>query len=123
MGSLGTVLVIDDEPNLREMLARGLRRFGYEVAAAADGPAALDHAARTAFDLAVCDLSMPGMDGLETLKALKEIQPAMEVVIVTGRPTAETRAEALRLGACDYVPKPYGLIEIHEALRRALEAA
>src|ERR1041384_4488893 len=85
-----TVLVIDDESGLRDMLAYALPELGFSVAAAASGEEALKLARARDFDLAVCDLMMPGLSGVETLRQLKVLRPATEVVMATGFATLET---------------------------------
>ena len=116
-----TVLVIDDEPDMREMLAFDLSEEGYEVSTAESGVAALQAIRGRRFDVAVTDLKMPGMDGVQTLAALKEIDPDMEVIIATGYASLESAVACLQHGAFDYIQKPYDLDQIRTLLRRALD--
>src|SRR5690348_9255170 len=101
------VLVIDDEQGLRDMLVYGLGGRGYDVAVAENGRQAIEKARAERFDLALCDLMMPGIGGVETLQALKQDHPALEVIMVTGYATLETAVESMKLGAYDYIGKPY----------------
>jgi signal transduction histidine kinase len=115
------VLVIDDESGIRSILARALPRRGYEVVMAETGEQAVAQAKEKAFDLAICDMMMPGMNGVATLKALKGLQPHMEVVMATGYSSMESAIESLKSGAYDYVSKPYALDHIFSVLDKALE--
>ncbi|MBI5201548.1 MAG: response regulator [Elusimicrobia bacterium] len=115
------ILVIDDEEGLRDMVKYGLTTHGYDVAAAHDGRDGVEKARATQYDLALCDIMMPGMSGLETLQRLKELSPRTEVVMVTGYATLETAVEAMKLGAYDYIAKPYELDQLLNLLEKALE--
>ena len=116
------ILVIDDEKGLRDMLAYTLSQRGYIVATAESGKDAVAQAWREEFDLAICDLMMPDMEGLETLRILKEIHPCIQVVVVTGYATLETAVASIKLGAYDYLAKPYELNELCNILQNALES-
>ncbi len=115
------VLIIDDEPAIRDLLRRGLAGPRYKVTAVASGVAAVEAAKIERFDVALCDLMMPVMDGQETLKALKKIDSGIEVVMITGHATFENAVEAMRNGAYDYIPKPFELDQIRAVIARALE--
>ena len=115
------ILVIDDEKGLRDMLVYGLTQRGYEVATAENGRLAVEKARCESFDLAVCDLMMPEMGGVETLQRLKEHNPLIEVVMVTGYATLETAIESMKHGAYDYIAKPYELEHLCRIFERALE--
>src|SRR5262249_14008911 len=116
-----TLLVIDDEEDMREMLAYALEDDGFEVVAVSGGAAALEKASHQAFDLAVTDLKMPDMDGVETLTGLKAMHPAMEVIIATGYASEETRLACMDRGAYGYLRKPYDLMQIKSLLWRAFQ--
>ena len=116
-----SVLVIDDEPDMREMLAFDLLQEGYEVQTAESGMAALQAIRSRRFDVAVTDLKMPGMDGVQTLAALKNVDPDMEVIIATGYASLESAVACLQHGAFDYIQKPYDLDKIRTLLLRALD--
>ncbi|MFI5363618.1 MAG: response regulator, partial [Elusimicrobiota bacterium] len=115
------ILVIDDEQGLRDMLAYGLTEQDYEVVTAENGSLALEMVRNESFDLALCDIMMPGMSGIDVLRELKILRPAMEVVMATGYATIETAVESMKLGAYDYIPKPYELDHLCQTLSRALE--
>ena len=100
------VLVVDDEEVVRLGYRRVLSTDGFRVMAAGNGAEALDLMAGDRFDVVLLDLRMPGMDGLDVLRAIKERWPESEVVVVTGYPSIETAKEAVKLGAYDYIAKP-----------------
>jgi DNA-binding NtrC family response regulator len=113
------VLVVDDEKGLRDMLAYVLRRMRFEVVVAEDGEKGVAAALASDFDVVVCDVMMPGMDGIAVLEILKRERPALEIVIVTGYPTGETAERARALGAFDYIAKPYEVAALCAVLERA----
>jgi DNA-binding NtrC family response regulator len=122
-----TVLIVDDEANMRWVLQRALEQAGYQAVAAGRGEEALTLAARQRIDLALLDLKMPGMDGLAVLRELHLRQPDLPVILLTAYATVPTAVEAMRLGALDYLRKPFDveevLFKIANALqRRAVEA-
>lgn len=119
--SRATVLVIDDEPDMRDMLAFELSREGFEVVVADGGAAATAVLKARRCDLAITDLRMPGMNGVETLAALKTIDPEIEVIVATGYATVGTAVECMKLGAYDYIQKPYDLRQLRLTLEHALE--
>lgn len=114
------LLVIDDDAVTRELLTEVLQSEGYHVAACESGPRALDRAESEHFDLAVTDVRMPEMDGIAVTRALKALDPAMQVIVMTAFGSVETAVEAIRHGAFDYVSKPMNLDEIKSTVRRAL---
>ena len=116
-----TVLVADDEAGMRESVARALRREGFEVTAVEDGAAALDALRRAPVDLLVADLRMPGLDGLELLRAAKLVAPDMEVVVLSGHATVEEAVEAMKEGAYDFLTKPFDRAPLVRVVRQALE--
>lgn len=101
------ILIVDDEPIIRKSLSQIFSRDGYEASLAADGPTALDLLKKNYFHIAFVDLKMPGMTGHEVLKEIKKRSPATEVVIITGYGTVETAVEAMKIGAYDYITKPF----------------
>lgn len=113
------VLLVDDEEDLVTLLAQRLRRRGMEVDTATSGQAAVSAAAHRRFDVAVVDLKMPGMDGVEVMQRLKQLQPFLESIMFTGHGSTESALEAGRLEAFRYVMKPCPFDElvatIHEA--------
>ena len=116
------VLVVDDEQSMRELLAIMLRQAGYEVTLADGGEAAVETLSKgESFDLVVTDLRMRKVDGLAVLKAAKEFSPRTVVLMVTAFASTETAVEAMKLGAYDYVTKPFKLDELKLTVRNALE--
>ena len=120
MDTRASILVVDDEEVVRRSYARILAEMDCDAQAAADGEQALQAMAQRPFDVVLLDIRMPGMQGLDVLRTIKRRWPASEVVIVTGYPTVESAAKALRLGACDYLAKPPHPDELMDAARGAL---
>jgi CheY-like chemotaxis protein len=114
------VLVVDDEPDVREMLEAVLGGEGYQVTTVPDGETALAAARSTRFDLATMDLRMPGMSGREALAALREIDPQLPVLVISGYATPEEATACLALGAIAVVSKPFGVASLLERIDRAL---
>ena len=124
---MGRVLVVDDEPSMRELLGVVLQKAGHAVVAAGSGPAALaayDTARRhrEAFDVVLQDVRMTGMDGIAVLAALRERDPDATVVIMTAYSSWASAVEAMRLGAFDYVRKPFDNRDIRATVQRAIAA-
>ncbi len=115
-----TLLIVDDDEGTRQSLSL-VFRDAYEILTAADGSEALAIAGGRRIDAAILDLRMPGLSGIETLDALKEIDPGMEVVILTAYETLETARRALRLGARDYLSKPFEVQAMRATVSRAME--
>jgi DNA-binding NtrC family response regulator len=105
--SKGKILVIDDEDIVRLSCSRTLVPEGYELKMAKNGLEGLKLLEEESFDLVLTDLKMPNMDGIEVLANIKEKWPATDVVIVTGYHTVETAVKAIKLGAFDYIEKPF----------------
>ncbi|NJD55787.1 MAG: sigma-54-dependent Fis family transcriptional regulator [Nitrospirae bacterium] len=105
--SKGRILVIDDEDIVRLSCSRTLVPEGYELAMAKNGPEGLKMLEEGSYDLVLTDLKMPNMDGIEVLAKIKERWPSTDVVIVTGYQTVETAVKAIKLGAFDYIEKPF----------------
>jgi DNA-binding NtrC family response regulator len=115
------ILIVDDEELYRQLLTTRLGRAGHDVSEAADGEGALDAARHASVDLALVDIKMPGIDGIEVLKRLKAFDPQIEVVILTGHGDVDSAIAAMKLGAFDYLSKPYKLTELDVVVARALE--
>jgi DNA-binding NtrC family response regulator len=114
------VLVIDDEPNIRELLKRILERHGYAVFTAADGQEGLETLkANLDIDIAFTDITMPKLSGLDFLKQARHINPKIEVVIITGHSDVQSSVEAVEFGASGYLIKPLQVAEIISHLKRA----
>jgi DNA-binding response OmpR family regulator len=108
-----SVLVVDDEPTIVEIVGRYLERAGYEARAAADGFEALELAAAERPDLVVLDLMLPGIDGIEVMRRLRELPgPPLAVILLTARGEESDRLVGLRRGADDYVVKPFSPAEL-----------
>jgi CheY-like chemotaxis protein len=117
------VLLVDDEDDFRENLARLLRHRGFQVVTAGDGTEAVGLVDRAlAFDVAVLDVRMPGMDGIATLQALRRETPELEVIMLTGHACVEDGMAAIRLGAFDYLQKPCDLDDLLQKLDSAARA-
>jgi len=116
-----TVLVIDDDPGVRDYLETLAARQGYGVYTAVDGESALAGLDKTCPDLITLDAVLPGMDGLETLRRLKQRLPDVPVIMLSGHGQARTIVEAMRLGATDFLRKPFEVEELELAFRKALE--
>lgn len=115
------VLVVDDEEGMRNYLVVVLRKAGLEVAQAPDGMAAYEMLCREEFDVVLEDLKMPRLDGLGLLKRVKEDFPGMQVVVMTAFSSWESAVEAMRLGAFNYIRKPFDNDEIRAIVKRAAE--
>ena len=115
------VLFADDEAYLRELMQAELPRMGHEVIVCPDGPTALKTLEKGSFDLALLDIKMPGMTGIEVLGRIRQISPETQVVILTGQASVDTAVQALRLGAFDYLTKPCKWAELEVLLNRVAE--
>ncbi|MBI3268644.1 MAG: sigma-54-dependent Fis family transcriptional regulator [Planctomycetes bacterium] len=115
------ILIVDDEVDFRETVAEKLGLSGYRVKTVGDAAAALAAVREEHFAVALVDIRMPGMDGLALLRALREAQPVLEVLMVTGHGTIETAVEAMRAGAHHFLTKPVKLAELEVAVQKALE--
>ena len=115
-----TVLVVDDEPAIRESLERALALESYAIALAADGEAALTRLAENPVDAVVLDLAMPGIDGIEVCRRLRRAGDRTPVLILTARDAVADRVDGLDAGADDYLVKPFALAELKARLRALL---
>ena len=115
------LLIVDDDDEFRATVARRFTRRGYRIAEAANGEAALAQAAQRQFHVAVVDLVMPGLSGLDLLAKLKLGSPDCEVVMLTGQGTIETAVEAMKRGAFDFLTKPFPLAELEVVVQKAAE--
>ena len=116
-----TILVIDDEKNIREGLAIALEDEGYEVLTAGDGKTGLEKAMNDSVDLVITDLKMPELSGEEVLKQVISQTPGVPVIVLTGHGTVETAVEAMRMGAYDFLTKPLNLDRLFLLVKRALQ--
>ncbi len=115
------VLVVDDEPGMRDFLEIMLRKDGYEVDTASDGAEAIDRIEQKMFDLAVVDIQMPIMNGIDVLQKINEKSPETTVIMITAYASHETAIEAMKLGAYDYITKPFKIDEIKLVIKKSLE--
>ena len=106
------MLLVDDEDDFRITLAKRLKLRKVDVTDVASGNEAIELVKQKSFDVAVIDVKMPGIDGIETLKQVKKIQPDMEIVMLTGHASIESGMKAMKLGAYNYVMKPCDIDEL-----------
>jgi DNA-binding NtrC family response regulator len=115
------ILVVDDEMIVCESCQRILQEESYEVECVTSGQEAIERMKETPFDIVITDLKMPGVDGMEVLKSIREDYPDTVVIMITGFSTVETAVEAMKLGAFDYIPKPFTPDEVSIVVKKALE--
>src|SRR5947208_11349425 len=118
---MAKILIVDDQDVMRDSLAATLARQGHEVVAATDGPGAISRLSGSRFELMISDLKMPKLTGTELLAEAKKIRPEMPVVLMTAFATVQTAVEAMKLGAYDYIQKPFDGEEIKLLVDRTLE--
>jgi len=119
--SADKVLVVDDELFVRELLDEYFSKLKFLVDVAESGETALKLVAENKYNVALVDLKMTGLDGLQTLKKIREIDSEVVVVLMTGYPTVESSIDALRAGAYDYIVKPFRLNELKDIVMGALK--
>ena len=115
------ILVVDDEPIVCESCQRILQEEGYEVECTLSGKEAFEKMRENPFDIVITDLKMPGIDGMEVLKTFRKSYPDVIVIMITGYSTVETAVEAMKVGAFDYIPKPFTPDEVSVVVKKALE--
>src|SRR3954464_11045361 len=115
---MARILIVDDQDVIRDSLAATLARQGHEVVAATDGPGALTKISSSRFELMISDLKMPKMTGTELLAEVKKIRPELPVIMMTAFATVQTAVEAMKLGAYDYIQKPFDGDEIKHLVDR-----
>jgi len=113
------ILIVDDEKDFVEVFSLRLQQQGEKVFTAYSGKEALKVLGNVAIDVVILDIRMPGMDGIETLKQIKNLYPIVEVILLTGHGSAETAVEGMKLGAFDYLMKPADFEEINIKLTNA----
>lgn len=116
------LLLVDDEIKFLEKIAKRLELKNIDVTTATDGQEAIASAEKGRFDVAVVDFQMPGMDGTQVLKALKENHKHLEIIMLTGHATIDSAVEATKLGAFKYLEKPYDFENLVEIIKEAYEA-
>lgn len=115
------VLLVDDEPRFLGTTGKLLERLGFRVLTVASGKGALALLADNAVDVVVLDMKMPGMDGIETLKAIKRDHPMVEAILLTGHATVEAAVEGLQNGAFDFLMKPADITDLVDKVEAAFE--
>ena len=119
--SAARVLVVDDEKSMRDLLTITLEKAGYDVTAAEGGEAAIEAIRKDSFDTIITDLRMPRVDGMQVLRAARDLSPETAVIVVTAVASTETAVEAMKLGAYDYLTKPFKLDEVDLVIKNGLE--
>jgi CheY-like chemotaxis protein len=117
------VLVVDDEPEVRQLLHEFLTGRGYDVTMADGGAAALDVVDKDVPDVVLLDVAMPGMDGVETLKRIMSLKRPVSVIMVTANADIAVTSKLLAIGAVDYIPKPFDLEYLDQAVSAQVAAA
>lgn len=115
------VLIVDDEQDIREGSERILTRMGFNISKAANGQEALDIFKETGAAIVLLDLKMPGMDGMEVLEKIHNIDDSTIVIVITGYATVETAIQAMKQGAYDFIPKPFEPDQLRLVVNRASE--
>ncbi len=121
MKATASLLLVDDDAAFRHVMAGELKRLGHTVTSAATGAEAIVKCQETEPEVMLLDLRLPGMDGLDVLKVVRERHPSVETIMLTGHGTIDTAIESIRLGAFDYVIKPCPLDELQMRIQRAIE--
>jgi two-component system, NtrC family, response regulator PilR len=117
----GRILIVEDEKSMREILKMLLEEENYEIVTASNGIEGISSIEKDIFDLVITDMKMPKADGFEVLKKIKEISPETIVIMITAFGTTETAIEAMKLGAYDYIHKPFNIDQIRIVVRKALD--
>ncbi len=120
MESAGKIIVVDDEARICHAVKKILRKNDYEVISANSADEALEKMAKDSFSLLISDIVMPGKNGLELLKMVKSNWPLTKAVMMTAYASTDTAVKAIRLGALDYVPKPFSPDELRDTVQKAL---
>ena len=116
-----SILVVDDEPAIQDILTWSLAAEGYRVATAGSGEEALTRVEEQDFDIILTDIVMPGLDGLEVLERSRVLNPRAAVIVMTAYAALETAIAALRRGACDYLEKPFSIEDLKERVQRLIQ--
>ncbi len=115
------ILIVDDEKNIRLTLSQALETLGAEIDTAANGDEALTKLKEKEFGLILLDIRMPGMDGMEVLRRVRDIRPDIRIIMITAYGTIESAVEAMKLGAVDFLQKPFDPEEIRELVSRVMD--
>lgn len=118
------LLLVDDEEDFRITLANRLKKRNLDVTDVGSGEEAIEIIGKKSFDVAIVDIKMPGIDGIETLRRIKKIDPLVEIILLTGHASIEAGIEGMKIGAYDYVIKPCNvndlLVKVEDACRRRM---
>ena len=114
------ILVADDEKSIRLTIKQALSTQGHDIRVAVDGSTALEQLKKAPADLLLLDIQMPGMDGIEVLQAAMEQQPSLKVIMVSAHGSIDNAVDAMKLGAVDYLQKPFTPTELRETVDRVL---
>jgi DNA-binding response OmpR family regulator len=114
------ILVVDDEASVRDMIAQSLSTRDYDVDSVEDGPTAVERLKAQNYDLLITDLKMPGMDGLSVIRAARQQSAELPIIIITGFSTEASAIEAINLGVCGYLTKPFRMPRVIQIAARAL---
>lgn len=117
------LMIVDDEVGIQNLLKRVLKSEGYDVRVADNGESAIEQAQEDMPDLVLCDIKMPGKDGIQTLEELKQIDEDVEVIMLTAHSTVESAVSAMKLGAADYLKKPFDIEELKIVIEKTLGVA
>ena len=120
--TVGNILVVDDEPGMREFLEIMLEKENYNVTTACDGNEAILKLNDNSFDLAIVDIQMPGLNGIEVLKVITNDYKDTTVIMITAYASHENAIEAMKLGAYDYITKPFKIDEIKLTIEKAINS-
>jgi len=119
--SQAKILIVNDEEDIRLTLDQALIDEGYEVSKAINGQEALQKLMEQPFDLILLDLKMPGLDSLAVLQRMTELHPEIKIIIISARATVESAVEAMKLGATDFIQKPFTPVEIRDMVSKVLD--
>jgi DNA-binding NtrC family response regulator len=120
MGIRGRILAIDDESNIRRLLTNELEQEGFRVATAATGEQGLAMADKEHFDLALVDLKLPGMSGIDVIRRIKRMPSPVATIVITGNSNIEVAVQSMKLGALDFITKPFKLSELIPIIDQAV---
>lgn len=119
---MNKILIVEDEKDIQEVLAEALKIWGYETVVANNGEEGLQRFKEQAFSMVITDIRMPKMDGLTMLKQIREKDPIIPILVVTGYPSVDSAVESLMKGADYYIVKPINMDDLHAKIGKAFEA-
>lgn len=117
----GSILIVDDEKNIRMTLSQALESFGFDIHTAVNGEEALNMLERKRFCMILLDLKMPGMDGMDVLRKVRVARPDIKIIIITAHGSIESAVEAIKLGAVDFIQKPFTPKDIRTLVTKVLD--